>query len=120
MYIIYWDYKSYTGNKYVTSDKDEANNVWNQLRLSGATNMRHETNEPAKRKVVRCKFSNYGKTYTYLCKEKVEVGSHVVVWTTDGRQIVTVVEYGEMTDAELAKICPLDRFKYIEGKVVAA
>ena len=79
-----------------------------------------EKPQPAKKRYVKIRFNGGSKTYTYLCKEKVNIGELVVVWTDDGRELVTVVEFGEATDAELEAICPLSKFKYISGRVVAA
>lgn len=79
-----------------------------------------EKPRPEKKRYVKVRFGSGVKTYTYLCKEKIGVGELVVVWTADGRELVTVVESGEATDAELEQICPLNKFKYISGRVVAA
>lgn len=76
--------------------------------------------QPEKKRYVKVRFDGGAKLYTYLCKEKVNIGDLVVVWTNDGRELVTVVESGEATDAELETICPLSKFKYIRGRVVAA
>lgn len=79
-----------------------------------------EKTQTEKKRYVKVRFNGGAKLYTYLCKEKVNVGNLVVVWTSDGRELVTVVECGEATDAELEAICPLSKFKYIRGRVVAA
>jgi len=120
MCTIIWDYKGFKDNKISFEDRNDANEIWKQLKEAGATNLRAEKPEIAKKFVVQVVFARSGKKYTYLAKEKVEVGSLVVVWTTDGRQVVQVVDSGMMSDAELAMICPLEKFRYIEGKVVAA
>lgn len=79
-----------------------------------------EKPQTEKKRYVKVRFNGGAKLYTYLCKEKVNVGDLVVVWTSDGRELVTVVEFGEATDAELEAICPLSKFKYISGRVIAA
>ena len=108
-------------------DKALANKTWQLLRKTpGVVNITTQKDEtkPAttvkKYPVVRVRFTPGGKTYTYLTKIVCKPGDMVIVHTTDGREIVDVVEYGEMTKEELAKICPLERFQYIRGKVVAA
>ena len=70
--------------------------------------------------VVKVVFTPGGRPYTYLCNSKIAIGDLVVVWTQDGRQVVRVIDSGEMTDSELEKICPISRFRHIEGRVVAA
>ena len=119
MYTIYWDYKTFKGNKVSFESREEANEVWKLLQESGATNM-HPEKPVEKKNIVKVVFPSGSKRYTYLTKEKVEVGALVVVWTSEGRQVVKVVDSGTMSISELEKICPISRFKYIEGKVVAA
>ena len=102
--------------------RSAANEIWLALRgLQGVTNLYPipKTTTP-KKKIVKVAFCPGGKHYTYLCKNSVGIGEKVVVCTTDGDQVVTVVDSGEMSDAELESICPLSQFKYIIGKIVPA
>lgn len=108
-------------------DKTIANETWKILKkIPGVAEITTHTDEPKptvtikKYPVVRVRFTPGGKIYTYLTKIPCKPGDMVIVHTTDGREIVDVVEYGEMTKEELARICPLERFQYIRGKVVAA
>ena len=113
------------GQKFVMSfmDAKSANNFVVALRNSGICNIyassSGESKTVKKHFIVKVSFGS-GKLYTYLSKTKVEAGAMVVVWTTDGPTVVSVVESGEMTESELVKICPMNQFKYIKGKVVAA
>ena len=124
MYIIFLKLFGHTEEIELSfDDKKEANDAWTIFNSSkDIVSVRTETRCPPKpkKKVVRVVFPGGSRPYTYLTKELVPVGSHVVVWTTDGRQVVTVIDSGEMSDAELAQICDLKRFRYIEGMVVAA
>ena len=103
-------------------DREMANDAWRELKsCPGVTDMTHKTADTVQRFIaVRVQFPNYSKVYTYLAKEKVQPGSHVVVGTTDGLKVVTVVECAETSKTELEKICELSKFQYIRGKVVAA
>lgn len=126
MYHLTWKFQTYI-SKMSFDDKDLANEMWQILRKTpGVTDLKPYKDEPKpattikKYPVVRIRFTPGGKTYTYLTKIPCKPGDMVIVHTTDGREIVDVVEYGEMTKEELAKICPLERFQYIRGKVIAA
>ena len=122
--IITWDYCGFHNKVEFENDeagKAAAREIWLALHeMPDVANLTPPPKVTQKRRVVRVVFSRGSKPYTYLSKEKVEVGSHVVVYTSDGPQIVTVIDSGEMSDSELEKICPLNKFQYIHGKVVPA
>ena len=101
-------------------DRNEANSRWVELKKNPLiANMRHSTTEePELYIAVQVLFSNYGKKYTYLAKEPVEVGQYVVVRTADGLQVVTCVGCTRATRSQLEVICPFNKFKRIVGKVV--
>lgn len=101
--------------------RSAANEIWAALRdLNGIANLFPIPKSAAKKSVVKVTFCDGGRQYTYLTKTKVSIGEKVVVSAADIDQIVTVVDSGEMSDAELESICPLSQFKYIVGKVVPA
>ena len=124
MYRITYDYKNFVNQTISLEDKDVANQIWQALKtLPDVRNMKHSTDKPSeqpKKIAVQVVFRSYGKRYTYLSKSKVSAGDTVVVWTADGRELVQVVECMEMTDAQLEKLCPLNKLKYIDGVVRAA
>ena len=101
-------------------DRNEANSRWVELKKNPLiANMRHSTTEePELYIAVQVLFSNYGKKYTYLAKEPVEVGQFVVVRTADGLQIVTCVHCDKVTKSQLEVILPFEKYKWIVGKVV--
>ena len=100
-------------NAYTEEEKDEIVQLLTAAGFFGTVYRKTER----KWKVCKIEFVKGGKPYTYLTKECVPVGSLVVVCTSDGPQIVKVVDSGEMTNAELERICPLSKFKYISGIV---
>lgn len=124
MFEITWDYNTFSGNKMSFHTADEANSFWKALKeIPGVSCMRAiypKTKPQSKFNVCRVTFVSSGKPYTYLCKTKINPGDSVIVRTQDGLQVVTVIDSGEMTESELAKICPMSKFRYIEGKVVNA
>lgn len=101
-------------------DKVKANNRWVELRRDvTVVNMRPSTTEgPEQYIAVQVVFSNYGKRYTYLAKEPVEIGQLVVVRTADGLQVVTCVSCNRVTRSQLELVLPFSKYKYITGKVV--
>jgi hypothetical protein len=118
MFTISWNYKEFA-NEISFKDKEAANEVWQILRTTpDVTNLKPE---PEKKYIaVRVVFTPGGKRYTYLSKSKLNVGDTAVVWTTDGRQFVKVIECAEVTKSYLEKTLPFSKYRYIEGKVVAA
>ena len=123
MFTLEWKYKQFEGNKITFENREEAKECWAALRtMPGILSLNgyEDKPQPKRYNVCRVQFVPGGKPYTYLSRDKVSVGSTVVVWTTDGRELVKVIDSGVMTESELAKICPLNRFKYIEGKVEPA
>lgn len=119
MYKIIWLFCG-TQNEMSFDDPKEANQVWKMLKhIPGVENMKAVIPEK-KHNVVRVVFPGGTREYTYLTNNPVKVGNYVVVEGLDRKEIVKVVYSGEMTDPELSAICPLDRFKYILGVVVAA
>lgn len=126
MFIIYWDYLNrnnicFQNNKMEFSTREAANDFWKTLKdMDGITNIRTETDQPKKKYIaLQCVFSGGSRQYTYLSKSKVDVGSFVVVYTNDGRELVRVVSCAEKTEAELTETLPMSKYKYIQGKVVA-
>lgn len=124
MFTIQYSYKNFVGNKVSFHTREEANECWVALKaMPGVSAMQALTDEkpaPKRYNVCRVQFVPNGKPYTYLSKDRVNIGSTVVVWTSEGRQLVEVVDSGEMSEPELLKICPKDRFKYIAGVVIPA
>ena len=102
-------------------NKDKANNRWVELKNNPMiVNMRHSISEEPEQTyiAVQVLFSNYGKRYTYLAKEPIEVGQLVVVRTADGLQVVTCVSCNRVTKSQLEVVLPFNKYKYITGKVV--
>ena len=125
MFTISWNYKpfkngtTFENNEVSFKDKNIANEVWQVLRMTpGVTNLKPEPEE--KYIAVRVEFRPGGKPYTYLAHSKLEVGDTAVVWTSDGRQLVTVIECAETTKSELEKRLPFSRYSFVEGKLVTA
>lgn len=100
-------------NAYSESERDLYVQALTAAGMSGTVYRKADKPATPKHFVVRVTFDNYYKTYTYLAKRKIQVGTTVHVRTEDGVKPVLVVDSGEMTESELAKICPLNRFKYI-------
>ena len=123
MYQIIWkdtDGRNMYTNALTKHDTEAYINVLKSIGIEPTVFCKTEKPQPEKKRYVKIRFNGGAKLYTYLCKEKVNIGDLVVVWTSDGRELVTVAEFGEATDAELEAICPLSKFKYISGRVVAA
>jgi hypothetical protein len=123
MYQVNWKNGSelLSVNAYSTEEKETFVKALSLAGFTAIVNCLSETAQAAKKRfVVKIVFTPGGRPYTYLCNSKIPVGDLVVVWTQDGRQVVRVIDSGEMTDSELEKICPIGRFRYIEGRVVAA
>lgn len=123
MYQIIWkdtDGRDMYANTLTEHDTEAYIEVLKSIGIEPTVFRKTEKPQPAKKRYVKIRFNGGSKAYTYLCKEKVNVGELVVVWTADGRELVTVIESGEATDAELEEICPLNKFKHICGRVVAA
>ena len=119
MYTIKWIFSGIANTaKFDTAT--EANNFWKMLKkIPGVENM--EAIAPEKKfNVVRVTFNGGVKEYTYLTNKPVNSGSFVVVEGNDGKEVVKVASSGEMTESQLVKICPLNKFKYITGLVVPA
>lgn len=123
MYQIIWkdsDGRNMYANTVTEHDTQAYIEVLRTIGIEPTVFRKAEKPQPEKKRYVKVRFDGGAKLYTYLCKEKVSVGELVVVWTADGRELVTVIESGEATDAELEQICPLNKFKYVSGRVVEA
>ena len=125
MFIITYDKQEgiYLYRNIVESfaDRNDANKRWLALKQDRfVLNMRHTTTEEPEQTYIAVQviFNNYGKKYTYLSKEPVEVGQYVVVRTSDGLQIVTCVGCNRVTRSQLEVVLPFNKYKYITGKVV--
>lgn len=147
MFTIIWDYIDNGGHAHLNNrlefvDRDEANRIWQEMKNDGRySNMRAEKTGDSKKVVaapkpvvqkqteakpeekfivVQVRFNDNGKLYTYLAKSKVNAGDTVVVWS-DGYQLLKVVDCKEnVSKSELEKICAIEKFQYIKGKVIAA
>lgn len=123
MFQIIWkdsDGRNMYANTMTEHDTEAYVKILRTIGIEPVVFRKAEKPQPAKKRYVKIRFNGGAKLYTYLCKEKVNIGDLVVVWTSDGRELVTVAEFGEATDVELEAICPLSKFKYISGRVVAA
>lgn len=114
MYQIVWNRgaEKLHINAYTETEKDLYVQALTAAGMSGTV---YHKVEPGQKKhlVVRVKFDGSSKYYTYLTKQKIQPGTTVYISTTEGKKEVLVYESGEMTESELSKILPLDRFKYI-------
>ena len=119
MYKIIWSFNDMQ-NEIDFDDPKEANEAWQLLKHTPGVSEMKAVMPEKKHNVVRVVFPGGAKEYTYLTHKAVPKGGLVVVEGLDGDEVVKVVSSDEMTDAELAKICPLTKFKYVIGVVVAA
>lgn len=114
MYQIVWNrgVEKLHINAYTETEKDLYVQALTAAGMSGTV---YHKAEPGQKKhlVVRVRFDGSNKDYTYLAKRKIAPGTTVYVSTTEGLKPVLVYESGEMTESELSKILPLNRFKYI-------
>ena len=119
MYKIIWVFNG-TQNEIGFDDPKEANEAWQTLKQTPGVSGMKAVMPEKKHNVVRVVFPGGIKEYTYLTHKPVPEGNYVVVEGFDGDEVVKVISSAEMTDSELAKICPLTKFKYVIGVVVAA
>ena len=119
MYKIIWSFND-TQNEISFDNPKEANEAWRLLKYTPGVSGMKAVMPEKKHNVVRVVFPGGVKEYTYLTHKPVPKGGLVVVEGLDGDKVVKVVSSDEMTDSELAKICPLAKFKYVIGVVVAA
>jgi len=123
MLQIIWDYKNYKDNKieFYEEDRESANNLWQYLSNDPDVSNVRTSGKKAKRYIaVKVTFTNGGKPYTYLAKSMLNPGDLAMVYTSEGREIVKVIECTEMEESALEKIYPVSKLKYISGKIVAA
>lgn len=112
MFQIVWSHGQET--MHVNAWTEEEKDVYVQaLTAAGVSGKVYHKAEPKKHFVVKVQFDGYWKQYTYLTRHKVAIGTTVYVSTTDGLKPVIVVDSGEMSETELAKILPINKFKYI-------
>jgi len=75
--------------------------------------------------VALVQFQNDSRTYTYFTKEVLPDFSYAVVESNEWKageekpcyKIVTVTRCTMRTRSQLEKVCPLSRYKWIQGKV---
>lgn len=119
MYKIIWSFND-TQNEISFDDPKEANEAWQLLKHTPGVSGMKAVMPEKKLNVVRVVFPGGVKEYTYLTTKHVKPGEYVVVEALDGKEVVKVVSSDEMTETQLAAICPLNKFKHVLGVVVAA
>lgn len=124
-YKIIFDYLSEDRTAYLNitrefHNKEKANKYWADLKATnGVANIRTEVVEETVYNTVDVSFGG-SMVYTYLTNIEMKAGEKVVVQTAHGLEILKVLSAGPKTETELKQKLPLDRYKYIIGKLVAA
>lgn len=115
-YEISWHF----GELFSVADFDtanEANEFWKLLKQIPVVK---DIKTDRKHNVVCVVFSGGVKQYTYLTDKEVKAGSRVIVKGWNGEEIVKVVTSKEMTETQLSKVLPLDKYSHIVGVVEPA
>ena len=125
MFIITYDFldtkKLYHKDVVVRFEsRDDAVAAWLELKkLEKEGSVYNIRPDVKKYNYVKVTFGE-GRLYTYLTNSEVKVKSLVVVKTKSGYDVVTVMETGKKTRAELEKVLPWGKYKHIEGILVPA
>ena len=126
-YVIIYD-KFYKGNdgtnqaelniERIFDNPNEANEAWKAIRaIHGVANIRTKKIIETYR-TVSVQFKSNGKLFTYLTKNKVNVGDIVAVRGYNGIELLKVIESKEQSREELEAVLPMNEYKYVIGKVV--
>lgn len=111
MFQIVWG-NGFHVNAYTEEERDTYVQLLTSAGCSGTVYHKKET-APEKHFIVRVKFEGYWKSYMYLSKYLVPIGTTVRVRTEDGTKDVLVVDSGEMTENEINRYYPFKDLKYI-------
>lgn len=115
-YEVKWRF----GNNLSVVDFDtanEANEFWKMLKQIPVI---EDIKTDQKHNVVCVVFNGGVKQYTYLTDKEVKAGSRVIVKGWNGDEIVKVVDSKEMTETQLSKVLPFDKYSHIVGVVEPA